>query len=856
MSVSASSSRLLRILSLARGISTTSMQLTGRNAAAATRPLAASVRRCATVAAPVMRPMSVPSASRALGSFAAGPVSARRSLATKAAATEAPEETFQYQAEVDRLMDMIVNSLYSNREVFLRELISNASDALDKARFTSLTNPDMMKGREELEIRVSCDKAKQQITIEDSGIGMTKAQLLDNLGTIARSGTRKFMEMMKEAKGDNNLIGQFGVGFYSAFLVSDRVTVITRSADEDKQWIWSAAAGSHEFSVKEDTSGESLVRGTRVILHCKEDAAELCDPVMLARLIKQYSQFISFPIKLYQPKKDPIKVPDDEATARKQEAADKKALEDGKETAPVEPVMKTEYVETSDWRTQNENKPIWMRAPKDVTPESYNEFFKQTFSEFLDPLAHQHFNVEGTIEFSGILYIPGMAPFDQQQGQQAKSRSIKLYVKRVFISDEFDENLMPRYLSFIKGVVDSSDLPLNVSREILQESRITRMIRKQLVKRSIDMITDLAGQEGGEDYRTFWESFGRNLKVGVIEDTENREKLAKLVRFFSSAATEEGKLTSFDEYVARMKQPPAAAAFKQQQGAAASDVWWGEGWQAGVCEEGKPTSFGEYVARMKAGQKGIYYMAADSLDASRSSPFVEKLISKGYEVLFLTDPVDEAMVSSLAKYGDHELVDVSKDGLTMSDTEDEKKAAEAVSKEFADVVDFLKKALGEKVEAVKVSDRLTDSPCALVTSKFGWSANMERLMKSQAFGDQRTMEYMKGRKIMEINPEHDIIRGFKTLLAENDEDRARDLAEILYDTSLLTSGFAVESPRDYAARVFTMMKIVLGYEITEPAAASSSPAAAESNVVEPEVIDPSNPWAGKKHFADILRMIF
>ncbi|GFH29224.1 HATPase_c domain-containing protein, partial [Haematococcus lacustris] len=367
----------------------------------------------------------------------------RRSLACAAASAPPAEETYQYQAEVDRLMDMIVNSLYSNREVFLRELISNASDALDKVRFVAVTKPEVMKGREEIEIKVKADK--NTIVIEDSGIGMTREQLLSNLGTIARSGTRKFLEMQKEQKagGDSNLIGQFGVGFYSAFLVADRVVVQSKSADEGQQWVWEAAAGSHQYKIYEDKSGEDLVRGTRVTLHLKEDAQELADPIRLSRLIKQYSQFISFPIKLYNMKKEPAKVVDAEATKRKQDAENKRAAEKAEEPVQVEPVMKTEYQEVWDWRVENENKPLWTRAPKDVPAEAYNDFFKQTFSEFLDPLAHVHFNVEGTIEFSAILYVPGMAPFDQQNMNQ-RSRSIKLYVKRVFISDEFDEDLMPR----------------------------------------------------------------------------------------------------------------------------------------------------------------------------------------------------------------------------------------------------------------------------------------------------------------------------------------------------------------------------------------------------------------------------
>jgi heat shock protein beta len=724
----------------------------------------------------------------------------RKITTCRAAAAE--EETFQYQAEVDRLMDMIVHSLYSNREVFLRELISNASDALDKIRFISLTNPDSVKGREELEIKISCDKEKKTITIEDAGLGMTREQLLSNLGTIARSGTRKFMEAMQEAKGDSNLIGQFGVGFYSAFLVAEKVQVQTKSFEEDKQWVWSANADSHEYKVRED-SVKDLVRGTRITLFLKDDAHDFADPPRLSKLIKQYSQFISFPIKLYSPKKEPRKVVDEEATKRKQEQADKKAAEAGEESKKVDPVTKTEYDEVWDWRVENENKPIWTRNPKDVSDESYNEFFKTTFQEFIDPLAHVHFNVEGTIEFSAIMYVPGMAPFEQQN-MMSKSRSIKLYVKRVFISDEFDDDLMPRYLSFVKGVVDSSDLPLNVSREILQESRIVRVIRKQLVRRTLEMIDELASKEDSEDYKTFWENFGRNIKIGVIEDEENRKKLAKLLRFNSSAAID------------------------------------------------APTrSLDQYVSSMKSGQKSIYYMAGDSVLAASSAPFVEKLVKKGYEVLYLTEAIDEATIQNLGKFEDFELVDVSREGLELEEDEADKKKLEQWTSEFKDVTDFLKKTLDSRVEKVTVSNRLTDSPCVLSTSKFGWSANMERIMRTQAMGDSRSMEYMKGRKTMEINPEHEIVQGLKQLLQEKDEDRAKDLSELLYETALLTSGFQVDSPREYATKVFTLMKIALGYDATaapEPSASSSSAAAAPSTPAQPAVqkveaeIVSDDPW--------------
>jgi len=567
------------------------------------------------------------------------------------------------------------------------------------------------------------------------------------------------------------------------------VTVVTKSWEEEQQWVWESTVGSHQFTVQADESGESLARGTRVILHLKEDAQELADPVRLARLIKMYSQFIQFPIKLYSSKKEPQEVTDEVATQKKQEEEDKRAKEAEEEPKKVEPVTKTDYVDVWDWRVENNDKPLWTRSPKEVAEADYNEFFKMTFGEFLDPLAHVHFNVEGTIEFSSVLFIPGMAPFDQQQYGE-KSRNIKLYVRRVFISDEFDDDLMPRYLNFIKGVVDSSDLPLNVSREILQESRIVRVIKKQLTRRSLEMMEDLSKQEGGEDYKTFWESFGRNIKIGIIEDQDNRNRLAKLLRFHSSKSEE------------------------------------------------TMTSLEQYVSRMKEGQKGIFYMAADSMDVARSAPFVEKLVAEGYEVLYLTEPIDEAMVANLAKFDDHDMVDVTKEGLDLG--ADEGKKLEELQSEFKDVLAFLKDALGERVEKVTVSNRLLDSPCALVTSKFGWSANMERIMKTQSMADPRAMEYMRGRKIMEVNPKHMIVKGIKTLLDEKDKERARDLSELLFETALITSGFSLENPRDYASKVYTLMGIALGVDEEEDEeqqqqAASSSSGGSSSSSSEPKV---------------------
>lgn len=703
----------------------------------------------------------------------------RRATLASAAATE---EKFAYQAETDRLMDMIVNSLYSNKEVFLRELVSNASDALDKVRITSLTDPDVLKTGTDLEVRIKSDKESNTIVIEDTGIGMTKEDLLSSLGTIARSGTAKFAEAMKQAQEakDSNLIGQFGVGFYSSFLVADRVTVQTKHND-DKQWAWESTAGSHEYSVREEPDGD-LARGTRITLHVKEDCADLLEEMELSRLIKQYSEFISFPIQLWSKQRVPKQVEDEEATKKAQEFADKKAKDEGKEdTEKVEPVMKTEYDEVEEFKLQNENKPIWTRTPKDVTDEEYSSFFKQTFKEFMDPMARSHFNVEGTYEFSGLLYIPGMAPFDMMMQDQKKS-SIRLFVKRVFISDQFDEQLLPKYLGFVKGVVDSADLPLNVSREILQESRVVRIIRKQLVKRCLDMMTDLMGK-GEDEYEKFWSQFGRNIKLGIVDDPENKDKLASLLRYKSNKSGD--VLTGLDDYVSRMKE----------------------------------------------GQKGIYYVSAESDALAANSPFVEALQGKDLEVLFYSEAIDEWTGAQLSEYKGHKLVDVTKEGLELD--EEDKKKVEQGENLLKPVVDFIQQELGGKVSKASVSARLTDSPCILVTSQQGWSANMQRIMKSQPMGDNRAMDYMKGEKIMEINPDNQVIQALNDLVkADSSSPAAREIVNLMYDTALLTSGFDVDSPKDYASKVYDMMGMALmGEGDAAPAAKASTSKPVEADQV-------------------------
>eukprot|EP00217_Crustomastix_stigmatica_P009253 CAMPEP_0183795814 /NCGR_PEP_ID=MMETSP0803_2-20130417/5333_1 /TAXON_ID=195967 /ORGANISM="Crustomastix stigmata, Strain CCMP3273" /LENGTH=762 /DNA_ID=CAMNT_0026040315 /DNA_START=150 /DNA_END=2438 /DNA_ORIENTATION=+ len=729
------------------------------------------------------------------------PAARAASVVVRSAVAE-EQDTFEYQAEVTRLLDLIINSLYSNKEVFLRELVSNASDALDKIRFVSVTDKDALAANDKLGIQIRGDPESKTLTIEDSGIGMTKEELVDSLGTIARSGTAKFMEAMKDASSGENLIGKFGVGFYSAFLVADRVTVETKSNNSDDVWQWESSIGETAYTVGK--SSTPLARGTRITLHLKEDSTEFATDQKLCSLVKTYSEFISFPIEVYTSKSVPKQVLDEEATQKAKEGWEERknkaaeASEDFDEEEPKD-VMKTEYETEWAYDVQNDNKPLWTKSPRDVEQAEYNEFYKATFKEFLDPLATTHFSIEGDIEFKAMLFVPGMAPFDQQD-MMKKSRNMKLYVRRVFISDQFDEDLMPRYLNFVKGVVDSNDLPLNVSREILQESRVVRVMRKRLLRKSLDMLDDIASRDDeGKDYGTFWDAFGRNIKLGIIEDQDNRQALAKLLRFQSTKS--DGKLTSLGEYTGRLSEDAP---------------------------------------------KNIFYLAADTLEAAKGAPFLEKLNKKGIEVLYLTDPIDEVAISNLGNFGDYKLVDVTKEDLEIEKTEEEKAEEEKLASEFKALTDWMANELGEDLEKVVVSNRLSDTPCVLVTSKYGWSANMERIMRAQAMGDNKAMDYMKGKKIMEINPENNLIRTLQAQVAANPADETAKLtAKVLFETSMLTSGFTLESPADFAGRVFQVMTAAAG-DAPPPPPPPPPPTAKEGSgneTVEPEVVgEDSDPW--------------
>ncbi|KAK6919229.1 Histidine kinase/HSP90-like ATPase [Dillenia turbinata] len=675
------------------------------------------------------------------------------STAAASDSSEPPVQKYEYQAEVSRLMDLIVNSLYSNKEVFLRELISNASDALDKLRFLGVTEPHLLKDAVDLDIRIQTDKDNGIITIIDSGIGMTRQELIDCLGTIAQSGTAKFLKAMKESKdsgSDNNLIGQFGVGFYSAFLVADKVVVSTKSPKSDKQYVWEGEVNASSYTVREETDPEKLIpRGTRLTLYLKRDEKGFAHPERIQKLVKNYSQFVSFPIYTWQEKgyTKEVEVEDDPAEAKK-DGEDEKSEKKKKTKTVVERYW--------DWELTNETQPIWLRNPKEVTTEEYNEFYKKTFNEYLEPLASSHFTTEGEVEFRSILYVPAVAPMGKDDVVNPKTKNIRLYVKRVFISDDFDGELFPRYLSFVKGVVDSIDLPLNVSREILQESRIVRIIRKRLVRKAFDMILGISMSENREDYEKFWDNFGKHLKLGCIEDRENHKRIAPLLRFFSSQS--EDDMISLDEYLENMKPE----------------------------------------------QKDIYYIAADSVTSARNTPFLERLVEKDFEVLFLVDPIDEIAIQNLKSYKEKNFVDISKEDLDLGDKNEEKE--KEMKQEFGATCDWIKKRLGDKVAGVQISNRLSSSPCVLVSGKFGWSANMERLMKSQTVGDTSSLEFMRGRRVFEINPEHPIMKNLNVAQRSNpdDEDALRAI-DLLYDTALISSGFTPENPAQLGGKIYEMM---------------------------------------------------
>lgn len=675
--------------------------------------------------------------------------------------------SYVFQAEINQLLSLIINTFYSNKEVFLRELVSNASDACDKIRHIGLTNPDALKeGGDELVIKVTPNKDANTLTIADTGIGMTKDDLVKNLGTIAHSGTKQFMEALgngSSAEAASSLIGQFGMGFYAAFLVADRVQVYSRSYDaaDPKVHVWESTANG-TFSISEvpnddDVVASTLKRGTRIVLHLKEDQKEYLEENTLREVLKRHSEFINYPIQLLVKKEQEV---EEEAGAAAGEASAEAAADgevesvaddDGDDSKKKKTVVVDEFV------TINEVKPIWMR--KDASNEEHAAFYKSTFADWDSHMTVNHFTAEGNVSFTGLLYIPKHAPFDMFDPSR-KRKNIRLYVRRVFITDDCDK-LIPEWLGFIKGIVDSEDLPLNISREILQKSKIVDVIRKTLVKKTIEMIRKQADDDA-KTYIQFYENFGKNIKWGITEDNKNQAKLAELLRFKSNRSVD-------DDYI----------------------------------------SLDEYVSRMKDGQKDIYYITGDSVNTLKSSVFVEALESKGYEVLYMTDPMDEYMMQNFRTYKDKAFKCVSKDG----DLLDEDGGAENDEELFKTIKEILDVDSSRRVAEVKGSKRIVKSPCVIVTDTYGWTANMERIMRAQALRTNNGFGPTHARRILEINLRHPIVDKIKTRIRDEGVTQGiKDTVNLLYDVALLNSGFNLDNPSQFADKIHNVIALNMGVD--------------------------------------------
>lgn len=676
------------------------------------------------------------------------------------------KQIHKFDADINQLMKLIINSVYSDKEIFLRELISNSSDALDKIRYLSITDQEILKEESKLEINIVTDKQNNTITIQDTGIGMTKDELINNLGTIAKSGTKQFIDSLTASSRNDNckLIGQFGVGFYSVFLVANRVDVITKSHN-DNEYLWSSNEEGYTITDVEKDE-QTLKRGTKIVLYLRDEEIEFLDEQRIKGIVSKHSQFVDHKISLLCEKTEEKEVEisddeDDEDDDDEVNESEEVVIEEVKE----EKTKKTKTITETrqEWDVLNEQKPIWIKNKSDVTDDEYNQFYKTISNDWDVPSAKLHFSVEGNTVFKSILFLPNHNQMNMYSSNKASSK-IKLYVRRVFILDKC-EQLMPEYLHFVTGIVDSDDLSLNISREILQKNNTIKKIRKTLVKKAIKMMEELSNDE--ESYNKFYKEFHKNIKWGINDDEPNREKLSKLVRYYTTTSGE------------------------------------------------SQTSLTQYVENMKEDQKHIYYISGESTEIIKKSPFLETLNKKGYSVLLLTDAIDEYVVQLLKEFDGKKLIDVSKGNLDIDLTEDEQKDKEELDNDYDEMCKNIKDILGNTIEKVILSQKIVDSPCCISTTEYGWSANMARIMKAQALRDSSMNNIMTSKKIFELNPSHKTIKLLKGKYDEiNDDDNNKKAFEniviLLYQTSQLVSGFTLTEPEDYSKKVYNLINLGLG----------------------------------------------
>jgi len=682
------------------------------------------------------------------------------------------QTTYEFKADIPRLMDLIIHSFYSKKEIFLRELISNASDALDKARFGAGAEAGAIKTREAYGIRISVDKEGKVLGIEDDGIGMSDEDLRQNLSTIAHSGTAKFLE--EQGKGED-MIGQFGVGFYSAFLVANRVDVLTRKKG-GKLWQWSSDAQTG-YSVEEKMEEDMLKEGgTKILLHMKEEDLEFLEVPKIREIIKTHSQFIEYPILMWE-KKPPA------PPASKEE--EEEVVEESEETESTTPKVEEVEVEEEkkvvadeyEWTAVNNTKPIWYQKPQQPTEEEYGALYKTlSVMDWDNPLYYRHFEAEGQLEFRGILYIPKRPPFDFAAPAEKKKTNIRLYVKKVLITEHAKE-LIPEWMSFVTGVIDSSDLPLNVSREMLQHNHVVSAIRRHLTKHVMEMISEMT--KDPEKYPVFYENFRKHLKQAVYEENQHADKIASFLRFTSNQ--EGDKVVSLDEYL-------------------------------------------ESTTR----KKYIYYLAGENLAILKTSVLMDRLNDTNIPVLYLVDPIDEFMIKKLQRYKDAEFVNVGHESFELDDNEiseedkedatakkvnkmEREEARKKKQEEKKELLEFMQSTLKGKIEKVKVSDRLSKFPSCIVTEGQSWSSNMERIMNAQTMGDDRSHGMMKAKKVLEINPSHPLVQRLEKMVVnsdtetEADKEESKRLIHLLADVSLLTSGFTIDNPSDFAQNVYQLL---------------------------------------------------